>query len=261
MHADVNGIRMGYLEEGQGPPVVWVHGFPFRGAVWQAQMDAFKFTHRVIAPDLRGFGESDAPSGRITMDEFADDLRALLERLGTGPVVLAGHSMGGYVALAFARQSPWLLKGLALVATRAGADTPEGAAARRATVEKVRVQGTQVVVDAMAPKMLAPSNRDPVMAQAVRGFMAPLKVEGGIGALLGMAERPDSTALLAGLSMPVLAITGKDDALIPASESERMAQRIPNCRLEILPDAGHLVAYEKPGAFNRIFAEWLTGIR
>lgn len=260
MHASVDGFRIGYTDEGRGPPVVFVHGFPFQREVWRAQVDFLKASRRVVAPDLRGFGESQAAPDAVSMERFADDVHGLLASLRTGPAVLIGHSMGGYVALAFASRYPRMLAGLALVATRAVKDTPEAAAARRATAEKVRAEGPRIVVEAMAPKMLSPGNADAAMLAAVRGFMSPLTREGVIGALLGMAERRDATGTLGRIDVPTLVVTGADDVLIPPAESERMARAIPRARLEILPDAGHLVSYEREAEFNRLLAEWLAPI-
>src|SRR5687767_11347984 len=147
MKATLNGIELGYEDAGTGaPPLVLIHGFPLSRDAWRPQLEALGSTRRVIVPDLRGFGESGASTGPTTMPRFAEDLKALLDHLGTGPVVLAGHSMGGYIALAFAGAYPEMLKGLALVGTKSGPDTPEGAAGRKATAEKVKGQGTGVVI-------------------------------------------------------------------------------------------------------------------
>src|SRR3990170_4190445 len=156
-----NDIHLSAADTGMGLPLVFLHGFPLSRGVWQKQIDAFRSTYRVIAPDLRGFGNSETQPGPTTMAQYAEDVHALLlHQLTTGPVVLIGHSMGGYVALAFARQFPEMLRGLVLVSTKAGNDTAEAAAGRRAMAEKVKAEGVQVVIDAMAPKMLAASNRD-----------------------------------------------------------------------------------------------------
>ena len=191
------------------------------------------------------------------MAQCAADLRALLEQLTTGPMVLIGHSMGGYVALAFACQFPEKLRGLVLVSTKAGPDTAEAAAGRRAMAEKVKAEGVQVVVDAMAPKMLAAGNQDAEMVAQVLGFMAPSRSAGVIGALLGMAERPDATAFLTQISVPTLVVTGADDALIPPTESETLAQAIRGAQLKVIPHAGHLVAFEQSDEFNQVLKEWL----
>jgi pimeloyl-ACP methyl ester carboxylesterase len=257
MQTTVNGILLSYTDEGEGSPLVFIHGFPLSRATWSRQIDGFQPTHRVIAPDLRGLGQSEAQPGTNTMERYADDVHALLRQLETGPVVLAGHSMGGYVALAFARRHPELLRGLVLVATKAGADTPQAADGRRATAEKVELEGVDGVVDAMAPKMLAAGNRDAAMAEQVRAFMEPSKPEGVIGALLGMAERPDSTPSLGRIRVPTLVVTGAADTVIPPAESEALAKGIPGAELVIIPDAGHLVAFEKPEEFNQALRGWL----
>jgi pimeloyl-ACP methyl ester carboxylesterase len=238
-------------------PLLFVHGFPLSRGAWQKQIDALRSSARVLAPDLRGFGESEAGTGAVTMAQYAEDLHALLQQLATGPVVLIGHSMGGYVSFAFLHQYPEMVQGLILVSTKAGKDIPEAAAARRATAENVRTKGVQVVIETMAPQMLAADNHDRAMAERVRGLMTPSKPAGVIGALLGMAGRPDATAELARISVPTLVITGTDDTLIPSTESEKLAQAIHGSQLNIIPHAGHLVAFEQPDKFNHVLEEWL----
>jgi pimeloyl-ACP methyl ester carboxylesterase len=257
MQTTENRITVGYTDEGRGVPLLFVHGFPLSRGAWQKQLDALRSSHRVIAPDLRGFGESEAGTGTTTMAQFAEELHALLRPLDTGPVVLIGHSMGGYVSLAFIHQYPEMVRGLVLVSTKAGKDTPEAAAARRAIAKKVQSEGVQVVIKAMASKMLAVDNHDPRLTRQVLGFMAPSKPAGVIGALLGMAGRPDATAGLARISVPTLVIAGADDRLIPPAESEALARAIPGSQLNIIPHAGHLVAFEQPDKFNHVLEEWL----
>jgi 3-oxoadipate enol-lactonase len=257
MQMTVNDLGIGYTEKGRGVPLLFVHGFPLSRGAWQKQIDEFRSPYRVIAPDLRGFGESQAGTGPVTMAQYADDLHAMLQQLATGPVVLIGHSMGGYVSFAFLRQYPKMVRGLVLVGTKAGKDAPEAAAGRRATAEKVQAKGVEVVIETMAPKMLAPENQDRTMLEQVRGLMVSSKPAGVIGALLGMAERPDATGELARISVPTLVVTGADDVLIPATESEKLAQAIPGSQLNIIPAAGHLVAFEQPNEFNRVLDEWM----
>jgi pimeloyl-ACP methyl ester carboxylesterase len=192
------------------------------------------------------------------MAQYAGDLHALLKKLATGPVVLVGHSMGGYVALAFARQFPEMLTGLVLVSTKAGKDTAEVATSRRATAEKVQAEGVHVVVDPMAAKMLASGNHDESLVGQVRGLMSSSHSVGVSGALLGMAERPDSTALLAEIVVPTLVITGTEDAVMPREESEKLAHGIRGSQLRAISLAGHLVAFEQPDEFNRVLKEWLS---
>ena len=256
MRAKVNGIQMAYTDEGEGACLFFVHGFPLSRGAWSKQVEAFKASYRVIAPDLRGFGESGGGTGPVAMEAHARDLHALAQRLETGPLILVGHSMGGYIALAFAKAYPGMLRALALVGTKAGADAPEAAEARRVLADRVQAEGASVVVNAMAPKMLSDSNTDQAMAAAVRGFMAPSQAAGIVGALLGMATRPDARPWLESLRMPALVVAGLDDTLIPPGESQALAKGIRGAQLRLIPKAGHLVAFEQPEAFNAAIWDW-----
>lgn len=258
MKTTINGIQIAYTDEGQGTPLLFVHGFPLSRGAWQKQVEQFRERYRVIAPDLRGHGESEATQGAISMENYARDLQALLDQLKTGPVILIGHSMGGYIAFAFARMFPQSLRGLVLVATRAVGDSPEAAAGRKATAEKVRKEGINALIDSMVPKMLSSKNQDPEVAEKVRSLMSSSKPEGVAGALLGISQRPDSTPDLGKLSIPTLLMSGDDDGLIPHAESEKMSKSISGSKLEIIQGAGHLVAFEKPQEFNHRLEAWLA---
>ena len=258
MFAKLNGIQIAYTDEGTGLPLLFIHGFPLNRGAWSHQVEAFKSRYRVIVPDLRGFGESGSSKGPVSMDRFAEDIWALAQHLGLGPTILAGHSMGGYVALAIARTYPAMLRGLALVGTKAGMDSAEAASARRLTAEKVQREGASVVVDAMAPKMLSASNTESRKVASVRACMAPANSEGIIGALLGMAVRPDAHDVLDKIRVPTLVIAGSDDSVIPPLESAALAKAIPDAQLRIIPGAGHLVALDQSDAFNEAMQEWLA---
>src|SRR5947209_5040542 len=105
MQAQINGIELHYQDGGTGRPLLLVHGFPLNAAMWEAQQPLAE-SSRLVVPDLRGFGATQAPSGAYTMDLYADDLASLLDHLGIDRAVVCGLSMGGYVALAFARRHP-----------------------------------------------------------------------------------------------------------------------------------------------------------
>jgi pimeloyl-ACP methyl ester carboxylesterase len=139
---------------GAAPPLVLVHGFPLDSRMWNAQLDDLSNLGRVIAIDLKGFGQSKS-NDPFTIKSQAEILHEALAQIGALPLFLAGLSMGGYIALAFARKFPADLKGLILIDTKAEGDTADGKAARNKMIELVRTGGAKAVADQMMGKMLA----------------------------------------------------------------------------------------------------------
>lgn len=263
MRALLPDLTLAYEATGSGRPLLLLHGYPLSRRIWQPQFDGLLDAAWMVAPDLRGHGETEASQGASTMDLLAGDAAALLDELGiTQPVVVGGLSMGGYVALAFWRQFPERVAGLILAATRAGADGAEARANRDKAIATAREQGAEAIADLMLPKMLAPGTyaANPGLVSHVREIMLGTSVTGITSALQGLRDRPDSTPLLAEIDRPVLVIHGQDDQLIPPSEAEAMHSRLQNSRLELVPGAGHLVNMEQSASFNaavRIFLQSL----
>lgn len=265
MEIDINGFRMWFLDEGPGEkatgvPILFIHGFPLNHQIWSSQIQTLSTTHRVIAPDVRGHGKSEATPGPYKMEQMADDVKALIDTRRCGPVMLIGHSMGGYITFAFLRHYPKLVAGLGLVCTRPGADTPEGKTNRENLAQRVEKEGSIAVVDAMFPKMLSSTTygEQLELSDGIRQMMLATPVAGIAGASRGMALRADSSDLLSSIKVPTLIITGANDQLIPPKESENMAKQISNATLHIVPGAGHLPSAEKPGEFNRALREFLV---
>ena len=253
MRAQLSDIVLGYDASGSGRPLLLVHGYPLNRQMWQPQVATLGDAARVIAPDLRGHGESGAPDGPHSMERLADDLAEMLDGLGIGePVVVAGLSMGGYVALAFYRRHPARVAGLILAATRAGADGEAAKANRNKAMDLAREQGVAAVADSVLPKMLAPDTYQtrPELVSQVRQIMTATPLNGVIGDLTAMRDRPDSTELLGSIQQPVLVIHGQADQLIPPSEAEAAYARLPHARLALIPGAGHLLNLEQPEAFD-----------
>jgi pimeloyl-ACP methyl ester carboxylesterase len=197
------------------------------------------------------------------MSLLADDCRGFLDALGiTRPVVLGGLSMGGYVVFEFYRKYPQRIAGLILAATRAGADSPEAKANRDKAATTAREQGIGAIVEAMLPKMLSPKSYQtrPELVTRVRKMMENTSLAGVVGDLAAMRDRTDSTALLAQIDKPTLILHGADDQLIPPSEAQVMSATIPNARLHILPEAGHLLNMEQPEVFNEAVRSFLFSV-
>jgi 3-oxoadipate enol-lactonase len=262
MFAQINGINLAYTDQGKGQPVVLLHAFPQNRTMWAPQVEVPSKTHRVIAPDFRGFGESDAPQGPYSLEQYADDVAGLLDYLAIQQAVFAGLSMGGYTAFAFYRKYRDRVKGLVLADTRAGADDEQGKAGRLAMAKMAQEKGAGAVADVMLPKLLSPValQARPDLVRDVRGRIERTPVAGIAGAQLAMAARADSVPLLTQIACPTLVITGELDGPTPPSEGKLMADAIPGARLEIIPQAGHLSNLEQPEAFNRVLLDFLKGI-
>lgn len=261
---------LAYLDsapDGAGKPVlVLVHAFPLGAQMWEPQFRGAFQGWRLIAPDLRGFGGSTDERGEgvdPSIDDYADDVAALVRDVaGGGPVVLGGLSMGGYVCLAVMRRTPGLVRALILADTRAGADSLEARAGRKALLTTLEHDGPQGVAREMMPKLLGASTREhnPGVEETVR-LLIKRQSPGAIrDAILRMMERPDSKPLLPSIAAPVLVVVGDDDTLTPPSESEAMADALPHATLVRISGAGHLTNLEQPQAFEASVEDFLAGL-
>lgn len=256
MEANLNGIRVRFDDKGRGPAVLLLHAFPLSAEMWQPQIEALRNRYRVIAPDLRGFGGSDAPPGPYLMDTLADDAAALLEHLGVPRAVVVGLSMGGYVAFAFWRRHRDKVAAMVLADTRAGADSDEGRATRETNARLAEEQGAGAIADKMIPNLVA-AGATPEVRDTLRRLITANGPDGIAGALRGMAARVDSGPDLPGIDVPVLVIVGEEDSLTPPAEAERLAAALPSATLRRIAGAGHLSNLEQPEAFNAALLEFL----
>jgi 3-oxoadipate enol-lactonase len=261
-----DGLSVHYEDEGGGEQsVVFVHGFPFRGSMWEPTIPvAVEAGRRAVVPDLPGFGGSDVPAERseYSIDRYADVVAALIGDLGLGRVVLVGLSMGGYISLAVARRHPQVLAALVLADTRADPDTPEGRQTRADHQAVVEEKGDVTpLVDGLLARILSESS--PLLPQTrtlLGDMMRATAPAAWIGALEAMKTRRDQTDLLPAISVPTLVVVGDADALVPLEVAEAMAKAIPGARLEVVPGAGHVANLENPDVFNRVFAEFLSSL-
>jgi pimeloyl-ACP methyl ester carboxylesterase len=262
MKTQVNGITLAYTDKGTGFPLVFLHAFPLNRTMWAPQEAGLSPQFRVVAPDLRGHGESDAPLWHYSLDQAADDVRGLLDHLAIRQAVFVGLSMGGYILFAFYRKYADRVKGLVLADTRAQADTAEGREGRFQLAQSAYKKGPTAVADVMLPKLLSPDTirTNPDLVRKVRAMIEGNQISGIAGDLMAMAERPDSVPLLKQIACPVQIIVGELDVATPPAEAKLMAERIPDARLAIIPDAAHLANLEQPESFNRIVREFATAL-
>jgi pimeloyl-ACP methyl ester carboxylesterase len=259
----VRGVEVAYDEEGRGDAFVLLHGFPFDRSMWREQAEVLSANFRVIAPDLRGLGET--PLGGVdegTMDEMAEDVAALLDALNVERAVLGGLSMGGYVAFEFFRRFPVRVRALVLADTRPQGDDDEGKRTREENARKVLREGMRPLVDSMLPKLLSASTRErrPDVVERVSAMMLAVRPEGAAAALRGMAVRRDQTEMLSRIDVPTLVLVGTEDAITPPSDAEAMAAKIEGSRLVRVEGAAHLSNVERPEEFNRALVDFVSGL-
>lgn len=250
-----------YDEAGIGVPVVLIHAFPQSRDMWKPQLSVLSKTARVIAPDVFGFGNTPVPDGGWTVDSYADALANFLAVLTVQePVVLGGLSMGGYIAMAFARRHPRWLKALILADTKADADTDEAKAGRDKSIEFVRGSSAKALTKTMIPKVLGETTRKlrPEVVDRVTAIGGGQSVEGVAAGLVALRDRPDATPELSKIEVPTLILVGGEDTVTPPDAAKKIAAAIPKSTLVELPAAGHLSNLETPDAFNTAVREFLA---
>jgi 3-oxoadipate enol-lactonase len=250
----VNDIDLAYERRGRGRPLLLLHGYPLDHSIWDAVAPLLENDFDLILPDLRGFGKSETVRIPCRLTDMAADLAALLDVLGLEQAAVVGHSMGGYIALAFARAYPQRLWGLGLIASQAAADTPERKEARYALAERVEQNGVGEVADSM-PGLLT---SDPRLQARLRQLIRRQSPWGVSVALRAMAERSDSTAVLADLEIPLIVMHGLADRLIPIERAREAASTARRATLVELAGAEHMPMLETPQDTARALRHLLT---
>ena len=253
----IRNTQWRYEEQGSGQAIVFVHGFPLDQRIWTEQLRGLSDRFRVIAVDLKGFGQSNS-SEAFTIDSMADELAEFIKSAATGPCVLAGLSMGGYVAISLAMRHPQVLKSLAIVCSKAEADTQAGKEGRQKMAELAMKEGARPVAEQMLPKMFSPDtykNR-PELVEQLQQIMEACPATTIANACFAMRDRADRTPDLPSLKMPVMVILGEKDSIIPAEMGAKIAVACKQGAFKLIPNAGHLAPMEEPAAFNSVMAEF-----
>jgi 3-oxoadipate enol-lactonase len=257
-----DGARVDVRVDGSGATaVVLIAGFLLTRDIWNAQAKALSQTHRAILPDLRGMGASGVSDGPYLMESLAADVAAALDALGIERAAIAGHSLGGYVALAFARMFTERVSHLALICSRLAADTPEQLRVRRELAARVaRENNVSAAVEAYVPKMLSPETQRarPEITARVREIMEGTNPAGASAMLLGMGLRSPSEDIAPDLGVPVLVLAGRHDAVIPMEEARAVAESFPRARLVVCERSGHLPMLEEPERVSDAIAGLLS---
>jgi len=245
-------------DTGSGPALVFLHAFPLDASQWDHQVAAFSDRYRCLRPDAFGCGESPAPPPSLSLSAIADGVLTALDRLGVSEFALVGLSMGGYTAFPLLQHAAARVRALVLSNTRPGADSDQARADRLAMADRVRRDGLEVIVESMAAKLLAPrSLAEFHISDPVRGRIRRCTPEGVAACQEAMASRPDSTPLLASMSIPTLVVAGSEDVVTPIAEAEAMVSAIPSARMEVIEGAGHLSNLERWDLFNAALKSFL----
>jgi pimeloyl-ACP methyl ester carboxylesterase len=257
----VGDTGIAFDDVGSGLPIVFLHAFPLNRTMWDPQVSALVGECRCIPIDLRGFGESKA-APPYSMDQYADDAIAVLDALQIGRAVIAGISLGGYIAFAIWRRHRDRVRALVLSDTRATADTIDNVARRRSLIEIAETQGSVAVANAQIAGLVGKTTRDkrPDIYDSVHRLIAEASEDGIVGGLEAMIARPDSTPTLSTIDVPTLIIVGSEDVVTPPRDARVLHAAIPGSRLEILQQAGHLSNVERPAAFNTVITEFLASL-
>ncbi len=259
MKTIIDGMNVGYTDQGEGTPLVFIHAFPLSKTMWQPQVEALKEAYRVITIDLGGHGDSDIVPWNDSLDGYAKNIIRLLDHLEITQAVFVGLSMGGYTLFSIYRHYANRVKAMVLADTRAQADSEEGRVGRQSMAEMAFKDGTSAIADIMLPKLLAPSTTEKrhEIVEDVRQMILETSTAGIVVDLVAMATRPDSTDLLTTITCPTLVIVGEEDQATPVAEAQYMVDRISVASFVTIPQAGHLSNFEQPFAFNQAIQSFL----
>ncbi|WP_160722844.1 alpha/beta fold hydrolase [Bacillus sp. USDA818B3_A] len=242
--AVLNDSTIKYIDKGAGKPILLLHGFCGSSGYWSEIIPSLSENYRVIAPDLPGHGGSTTALQNYSISDIADVMKELLVKLNLDQVTMFGHSLGGYITLAFAEKYSESLSGFSLVHSTAFPDAEEAKKGRTANIEKVKNEGIQSLIDGLVPKLFSPDHLDEAYVETAKeiGYQTP--PDGAMATLAAMRDRPDRNKVLEAASLPVLLIAGEKDQIIPTEKTFSVSKA--NIKQVIIKDSGHMSMYENP---------------
>ncbi len=242
------------------PVVVLVHGFPADGAMWREIVPLLAADFQVLVPDLPGVGNSSFQGEEISIEELADSIAALIDHLQIRKSVIAGHSMGGYIALAFAARYPEKLNGLSLIHSTAKADDNEKKNGRRKSIELIRKGGREAFIEASVPPLFADAfqKAHPEVMKVQQIQAMQVNSETLIAFYNAMINRPDRLDVLVHTAFPVQWIIGAQDGLIPPRKVLQQTILANVNFVMIYPNSGHMSMLEEPQQLAHDIVSFLT---
>lgn len=260
MKYNIPGCSLFARVEGEGEPIILIHGFPLTHEMWEPQIKLLSTSgYKVIAPDLRGFGDSLVEISEWTLDDFANDIIYLANSLNIQKFAVAGMSMGGYITFNLLDRFANRISKAILVATKAQADDEQAKNRRNELIQAAKTSGKTPVIEAFKKILFAPMTweRNLDLISKVSVFMERASLNGIIGSLGAMRDRKDYVDLLEKIEIPVLIIHGKSDLASPLQNAELMANKIKHSQTYFSDVAGHMVNLEDAEKVNEAILEFL----
>jgi pimeloyl-ACP methyl ester carboxylesterase len=251
---------------GEGQHVVLLHPTPVHHAFWLPVAEILAQKYRVILPDLRGHGQSEAGDGPITVEKLGEDIQRLLNELGISKALFAGCSVGGYTLYESWRTMPERISALAFCCCRPQADADANRVKRREWVEGIQQRGTGGFFELMLTSLIGPSTRArfPQKTGEAREMMQTLRPEAVIAVQQGLAARPDSVATAKTVRVPACVVAAAEDSSSTVEDMKLLAEAIRNggysAELHVLPDAGHYAPWEQPETVGPILRRFFDSV-
>ncbi len=243
--------------------VLFLHAFPLNSKMYQFQFKALEENNiPYIAVDYFGFGSKDNFPTDYSIETLTDTIVSELTNLGVKKVIPVGDSMGGYIMFDLWRRYRELINGLVFVSTRAEADTEEGKKGRYATIERIKKEGKNFLIEFMLDAQVSPkTKKNKEKMKLLECIMNEATEEGIIKALKALAGRKDNRDLLNSINVPTLVIAGEDDEKItPPKVVKQIADGIPNAKFITIPNSAHLPPFENPDEFNKVLIQFIKEI-
>lgn len=256
-----------YEEQGGGAPLVLLHPTPLHHGFWLPLAGTLSVKYRVLMPDLRGHGQSEAGDGPITVEKLGADIERLLDAAGVERALFAGCSIGGYALYEIWRRCPERVKALAFSGSKAQADTEQARATRQANIEKIRGGGSGEFIESLLTSLIGATTRSrwPQKVGEAREMMQRVRPEALVAIQQGLAERPDSVETAKTIKVPCCVIAAGEDGGVPVGELRMLAEAIRagggEAEFHEIPDAGHYAPWEQPETVGRILRKFFDGVR
>ncbi|WP_448594709.1 alpha/beta fold hydrolase [Thermoflexus hugenholtzii] len=262
----IRGRRMFYEEHGRGFPVLFGHSYLWDARMWEPQVAVLSRAYRCIVPEIWAHGRSDPPPhSPYSVDELAEDMWAFAQALGLSRFAVVGLSVGGMWGMRLALNHPEAVAALVLMDTDAGAEPEESRQRYFAMMAAVEQAGAlpPPILEALVPFFFSPVTvqRDPELIARFKAALAavpPERLPGILAIGRGIFSRTSVLERLGEIRAPTLVVVGADDVSRPPHEAERMARAIPGARLEVIPEAGHIVNLERPDVVTPLLESFLA---